>query len=249
MAGDWIAWVKGLAKRREVIVMSGVLNLPRREIAVCCMEWWEWCDSEGDFDPSRDCHVSGVTFVTGLSLIDEHVGVTGFGQAMADVGWARPNDDGDLMHPSLGKWTGSTAKERLRANDRQQKRRSVSRKKSRSDRDKSVTREEKRRGSCTNVQEQSFDALKVEISESLRTAEFLAAWTDWCQHRREIRKKLTPTSVARQLKALVAIGPERAVAAIEHTIEKGWTGIREPEKPANNSPKPDTYSGSSRRLA
>lgn len=140
MAGDYIPWVKGLTKRREVIVMASQLGMTRREVAACCMEWWEWCDSEGDFDELRHCHIRGVPFVPdlsqenrdrgvpALSLIDSHVGVPGFGQALADVGWAQANDHGDLMHPNLGRWTGSAAKERLYERDRKRNQRAMSRK-------------------------------------------------------------------------------------------------------------------------
>ena len=69
----------------------------------------------------------------------------------------------------------------------------------------------------------------VSIPPVLDAPEFRAAWADWEKHRREIKKKLTPTSVERQLKKLAAIGVERAVRCIEHTIEKGWTGLREPD--------------------
>ena len=227
MAGDWIAWVKGLAKRREVVVMAETLKMTRRAVASCCMEWWEWCDSEGDFDPARDCHVTGVTFVTGLSLIDEHVGVTGFGQAMADVGWAKPDEAGDLTHPALGKWTGSAAKERLRANDRQVRRRAAIAKTSRPKRDKSVTREEKRRKK--KEPPTPFQPLKTELPGVLDVSEFQEAWGLWVQHRIEIKAPLTPTSVKQQLKEFEGWGPTRSIRAIRHTTKRGWRGIREPE--------------------
>lgn len=60
---------------------------------------------------------------------------------------------------------------------------------------------------------------------------FVSAWNDWQQHRKEIKKKLTPTSIARQFKTFEKWGESRSVEAIEYTIEKGWTGIREPERP------------------
>ncbi|MCF7732103.1 MAG: hypothetical protein K9N23_10460 [Akkermansiaceae bacterium] len=69
---------------------------------------------------------------------------------------------------------------------------------------------------------------------------FRAAWSDWEKHRSEIKKKLTPTSVAQQFKKFAEWGERRTIAAIEHTIEKGWQGLVEPtaingfrsEKPA-----------------
>ena len=43
----------------------------------------------------------------------------------------------------------------------------------------------------------------------------------------EIRKSLTPSTISAQLKKLAGWGEARAVAAIEFSIEKGWTGLFE----------------------
>lgn len=59
--------------------------------------------------------------------------------------------------------------------------------------------------------------------------EFRETWQAFVKHRSEIRKPLRPTSTALQLEALKAMGEERAIAAIRHTIAKGWQGIREPD--------------------
>lgn len=58
--------------------------------------------------------------------------------------------------------------------------------------------------------------------------EFAAAWSDFEQHRRELRKKLTPRAAALQLKKLEAMGEPRAIAAIRHSVGNGWQGIFEP---------------------
>ena len=61
----------------------------------------------------------------------------------------------------------------------------------------------------------------------LDTDEFRKAWTEWISHRREIKKPLTPSTTRAQLDHLAGLGEKRAVAAIRHTIRKGWQGIRE----------------------
>jgi hypothetical protein len=73
----------------------------------------------------------------------------------------------------------------------------------------------------------SQGALKMEIPESLPfpSEAFKEAWNDWQQHRREIKKKLTPKSIEKQFKELSAMGESNAIAAIDHSISKGWTGI------------------------
>ena len=101
----------------------------------------------------------------------------------------------------------------------------------------------------TRSRSSQFDPLKVEIPSKLDLPEFQQAWADWCQHRSELGKKLTPTSVTRQLNKLVDLGPQSAVEAINYSIEKGWTGIfpRKSESRKSNgrnqsAESDDTYS-------
>lgn len=78
---------------------------------------------------------------------------------------------------------------------------------------------------------QSQDALELPFqSES-----FKEAWTDWQQHRREKKASLTPTSIKKQFKELAAWGEARAIAAINHSISRGWQGIFEPSATGSNS--------------
>ena len=89
----------------------------------------------------------------------------------------------------------------------------------------------------------SRDSKKGNVAEALpfESETFKAAWTDWKQHRREIKKGLTPTSAKQQLKTFSEWGEERSIAAMRHTIGNGWQGLREPETPlktpAHQSPK------------
>lgn len=54
-----------------------------------------------------------------------------------------------------------------------------------------------------------------------------ATWADWCQHRREIGKRLTKTTCDRQTKTLA--GHHAPDAVINQSISNGWTGLF-PEK-------------------
>ncbi len=68
-----------------------------------------------------------------------------------------------------------------------------------------------------------------EIPAPLRSPEFLPAWEDWKQHRKEIKKALKPTTAKAQLKKLAKWGTAKAEAAIRKSIECGWTGLFEPD--------------------
>lgn len=56
---------------------------------------------------------------------------------------------------------------------------------------------------------------------------FKATWSQWEQHRREIRKPLTPTATRLAFADLAEMGEERATAAILHSISKNYQGIFE----------------------
>jgi hypothetical protein len=62
-----------------------------------------------------------------------------------------------------------------------------------------------------------------------QSPDFDSAWDAWVKHRQEIRKKLTPSTVAAQMAKLKAMGEGSAVASIYQSIENGWTGLFEPK--------------------
>lgn len=68
----------------------------------------------------------------------------------------------------------------------------------------------------------------AELPEALRSPEFLTAWNNWQTFRIEIRHKLTPSTIQRQLKQLADVGPKQAIASIELSITKGWQGLTFP---------------------
>jgi hypothetical protein len=67
----------------------------------------------------------------------------------------------------------------------------------------------------------------------LETPAFRLAWSEFKTHRKQIKKHLTPLAESKALNELVALGEQRAIAAINHTIARGWQGIREPEQSTN----------------
>lgn len=227
MAGDWIPWVKGLLKRPEIIRISGILGVSREQATCALMEVWEWCDSEGHFDEvSRDCHVHGVT----LPFLVTLTGVTGFGDALKSVGWVAIESDGHLVFPSLGRWVGKSAKERLLASDRKKKQRANVTEMSRSKRDKNGTRVEESRVDSNTLSLSGDIACKfaesTEIPEPYQTAEFSIAWGKWLNHRAAICKPLTGPEADMQLAAMLRSGwdSKRATAAVEYTIANGGRG-------------------------
>lgn len=95
------------------------------------------------------------------------------------------------------------------------------------------------RPNVTHSREQRADADTKQASADalpFESPEFKVAWEAFERHRVEKRAKLTPTATSRALKKLAAMGEPRAIAAINHSLENGWTGIFEPNNPSANGP-------------
>lgn len=114
MAGDWIAWTKGLTRKREVLLIARELKIDRLKAAALCMEAWEWADAE-----TVDGHLPGSV----PNDLDIAIGVEGMAAAMHNVGWLIFDSDG-LRFPNWDYWNSESAKQRILATRRQQKRRS-----------------------------------------------------------------------------------------------------------------------------
>lgn len=98
---------------------------------------------------------------------------------------------------------------------------------SKSIKDKEIIREDKK----------SIYEFDVPLSLS-SSSEFMEAWYLWLKDRRERKKPVTSAAASMQLRKLEAMGPARAVDAIEASISNGWQGIFEPR--LNSTDKPQT---------
>ena len=76
---------------------------------------------------------------------------------------------------------------------------------------------------------------QVPIPAGLDTPEFREAWVTWLADRKARRHPVTEAGAERQLKKLAGMNDVAlAIATIEHTIEMGWTGLRQPDKGAGH---------------
>ena len=70
----------------------------------------------------------------------------------------------------------------------------------------------------------------------LSNQDFMRTWGDFEEHRREIRKKLTPLAANKIIKKLNEFDCQASIAALNKSIENGWTGVfPENIKPANSN--------------
>ena len=81
--------------------------------------------------------------------------------------------------------------------------------------------------STTDVVQKESETLSFSslIPDNLKTVEFEIAWDQWCQYRRQGKNKMTRLTAERQLSKLGRYPPAVAVAAIDVSIERGWTGL------------------------
>lgn len=143
MAGDWIKMRVNLIDDPAVIGMASRLGIDEYAVVGRLQALWSWADSQ-----SRDGHATGVT----KEWVNRKVQCDGFAEAMDSVNWLRIEADG-LEFPNFGNHNGETAKTRALGKNRKQKQRSSDfcpdsvtqdvPKASRTQRDKSETREEK----------------------------------------------------------------------------------------------------------
>lgn len=89
----------------------------------------------------------------------------------------------------------------------------------------------------------------MSMGSALDCDEFWREWRDWCEHRREKRATLTKLTVKLQIEWCESIGLKRAIAAIKHTIFKGWAGLQEPVGRNGKPPPPEPNRPSAKDVA
>ncbi|WP_224031178.1 hypothetical protein [Paraburkholderia caribensis] len=205
-----------LADDPAVIAMAERLEEDEFTIVGRLHYFWGWADAQ-----SRDGHAPGVT----KRWIDRYCRCDGFADAMVAVGWLVIDDSGITL-PKFERHNGSSSKDRALATVRKQKQRACEVQDpnvSRSERDMSVTREEKRREELktqsSNRPYWEFEELARKSSQS-RAADLSAAM-------RSCGIEASPADP--RLQALAAQGVEReTVEAAAGTAKRSRPNARIP---------------------
>ena len=239
---SWIKFETATSEKPEVWAIAQALGIDADAVVGKLLRVWAWFDTQ-----TVEGNAPSVT----KALLDSKVSVSGFCQAMISVGWMI-EQDGVICLPNFDRHNGKTAKNRALTSKRVAEHKAGNAKvtqKVTKDFEKgnaaSVTialpREEKRREEKNNTipplspkgENARFSPEQVTFPPDLDTEAFREAWTLWCRHRREIKKPLKPTMAEQQLNQFVEWGEARSIAAIRHTIARGWQGIQEPEHRRN----------------
>ena len=85
-----------------------------------------------------------------------------------------------------------------------------------------------RGGSAATPKKRSTaSTVEIKFPTNLDTAEFKTLWIEWVEYRKSIKHHMPNSTQQRQLNWLSSRGMETAVKIIDHTIMKGWRGLRE----------------------
>lgn len=227
MAGDWIKMRTNLSTDPAVVRMASGLSLDRFGIVGRLHTIWSWANE----------HLTdGCDVPVDAEFLDSLVATPGFSAEMRRVGWLTGRD-GCLSFPAFERHNGNSAKSRAMDSLRKKRVRTESEKcpdNNRTKRGLEKRREEKSIKRKT-TSSKKFDPLAVEFPVELSGDDFRGSWQQWCQHRKERRSALTATTVNKQLAMLSAAGVADAIAMIEQSIEKGWTGLFEVKHEIRNN--------------
>ena len=92
-------------------------------------------------------------------------------------------------------------------------------------------------------------AHEAEVMPAGMSVSLFQAVKRWEKYRTEKRHKLTPSTRDAFIKKVMSMGDDRAIAAIDHSIEQGWTGMYEPKKSETKKQSTDEYAASAMEAA
>lgn len=257
MAGDWIKMRVLLARDPKVIAMTDFLagerafmdwltDPVRRRLGESAYEHLApevmvlitvgslvitWGITRDRGHPDGDHLVLKHCTLDALDLVS---GVPRFGAAMAHVGWAREDEAaGVVVLPNFFRDNAPVTRDRKAAHAEAQRRYRqkkssrvmITRDDHRDDHAASQSDTEKRREEKTK---KKTPLPPLELPAEIDSPELREAWAAWVRHRAEKKSALTPTAVRQQLAKLLAMGPGRALAALQHSTAQGYTGVYEP---------------------
>lgn len=226
MAGDWIKMRTDLWDHPKVVRIvsaicpDGVRNFSERcKIVGALYRTWALADTHAD---------DGILDGYDAAALDFLVGIEGWSLNLQHVGWLTVEPQ-RLVLNNFTEHNGLTAKRRAEDAARKGRVRKASAKCPKKNGQKSAklkNREEKRR--------EEINPLPL----SLQNDELAALWCDYLKHRREKRSALTATAARMAIKELEELGVERSIAALRHSIAKGYLGVFEPGDSRSATAKP-----------
>lgn len=236
MAGDWIKWCKGLAKKREVVVLASRMKKDPHEIAGRLMELWEWLDdntSESDVDEFEN--VSLILGDNPSAFVDALLGLPGLAEAMAspEVRWLEPRSGGRIVFPNLARHNGTSAK--TRAYEQSKKRRQRSRE--RTIVPETVPKERGQTGDTSSLSLTLSNGVSTKFDSILRNTSYddarvraaIAQWSEW--HYSRTGRKFTDIQCQSMLSQAASNGwsAEKLALSVPFSISKNAMSLKDPD--------------------
>jgi len=205
----WIKVEHGLANKPEVLAISQQLGIPRLDVVGRLIAIWEWFDANT---------TDGTNPAVTRAFLDELSNCFGFSLAMSSVGWL-DEFRGVLSIPNFERHNGESAKRRALASTRMAKTRV--RKVLRSQRNKSATREEKRR------EDSSPNGELFTWPPGMETKEAKEALSRWLEFKRSAGQSYRRKQhVNALLSRFAEHGPAALCQAVDFAIANNLTWIR-----------------------
>lgn len=135
---EWIKVELHLPEKPEVLLIADATKMDTNAVVGALIKVWGWA--------TRNCNADGVTTIAAFAHLNKLAGHDGFAESMVEAGWLRVKD-AKITFVNFDRHCSQTAKERALIGRRVNKHRSngdVTEQK-RSQRYKSVTREDKNR--------------------------------------------------------------------------------------------------------
>jgi len=243
----WLMITADLPQKPEVMGIAERVKIDRWSAVGRLTAIWTWASEQ-----TTDGHVRDAPVTLEASL-DDVAGVTGFAQAMVDVGWLIRNGT-TVIFPNFDRYCSVTAKTRALTANRMRKMRhardgdSVTNSKSNIKSNKEeppippvggsslgsepTSRVQKRRSNPPPRDLTADDFLAESFPAAWLTDRFRSAWCGWVAQRKETRKPMTERAARISIGKLREWGYQAAIVAVERSIESTWAGVFRPQDDA-----------------
>jgi hypothetical protein len=208
MAGDWIKFEICTHDKSEVWAIAAMLKIDADAVVGKLLRVWAWFDQH-----TPEGNATTVTSSVTKTLLDRLVGVSGFCEAMVEVGWMI--DDGtSISLPKFARHNGKTAKSRVLTAKRVAEHK---RKGNAANVTLALPKEEKRREENTNKKTDSESRNLIPFSSQ----DFSDAWQLWHRHRLNVHKPIGDIESDAQLMELAKHPESEAIAILNYSVQVG----------------------------
>ena len=235
MAGDWLKMRLDLQTHPKVVRILSATQSDKFSVIGGLHAVW------GVFDQHS---VDGVLQGYTPELMDHIIGWPGFSAAMIDVGWLQYDGLETLVMPGFEIHNGRSGKRRAEDQKRKRNLRRNETARPHAVRKDSVhiadqRREEKKIIHHPQTPSDCPSWMDVEVWQ--RRPDWIPAevWIDWCDHRRQIKKRFSPQAAKQLVRKLDGYRREGydPVAILRESIVNGWQGVFRPK----HAPAPETH--------